>query len=60
LKAYLSERGIAYEDKDVSRDPQAVQELVRDWNSRGTPTLVVDGRVVIGFDRARIDALLAG
>ncbi len=60
MKAYLSERGIAYEDKDVSRDPQAVRELVQTWNSRGTPTLVVDGQVVIGFDRARIDALLAG
>lgn len=46
-------------DKDVSRDQQAVFELVRTYNSRSTPTFVVGNEVVIGFDRERLEQLLA-
>jgi hypothetical protein len=46
-------------DKDVSRDQQAVFELVRTHHSRSTPTFVVGNEVVIGFDRERLEQLLA-
>lgn len=45
--------------KDVSADRQAVFELVRNYNSRSTPTIVVDGEVMIGFDPERLDKMLA-
>ena len=45
-------------DKDVSRDQQAVFELVRTYHSRSTPTFVVGNEVVIGFDRERLEQLL--
>jgi glutaredoxin len=45
--------------KDVSADQQAVFELVRKYNSRSTPTIVVDGDVMIGFDPERLDKMLA-
>jgi len=45
--------------KDVSVDQQAVFELVRKYNSRSTPTIVVDGEVMIGFDPERLDKMLA-
>ena len=34
-------------------------ELVRTYNSRSTPTIVVDGQVLIGFDPERLDKMLA-
>jgi len=37
-----------------------VFELIRNYNSRSTPTIVVDGQVMIGFDRARLEKMLAG
>lgn len=55
MKAYLSERGIAFEDRDVSRDEQAIEELVYKYQSRVTPTVVIGDEVIIGFDRDRID-----
>jgi glutaredoxin-like YruB-family protein len=58
LKAYLTEKGIAYEDRDVSRDPAAVQELVHKYGSRSTPTIVVGDDVIVGFDPKRLDQLL--
>ena len=40
-------------------DPLALQELVGTYKSRGTPTIVIDNEVIIGFNRARVDELLA-
>jgi hypothetical protein len=45
--------------KDVSRDQAAVFELVRTYKSRSTPTIVIGDQVVIGFDRERLEQLLA-
>lgn len=45
--------------KDVSRDQQAVFELVRTYNSRSTPTIVVGQQVMIGFDPEKLDEMLA-
>jgi len=33
---------------------------VQKYHSRSTPTTVIGDQVVIGFDRARLDQLLAG
>jgi glutaredoxin len=46
--------------KDVSSDQQAVLELVRTYQSRSTPTIVVGEEVMIGFDPERLDKMLAG
>jgi glutaredoxin len=43
----------------VSADQQAVFELVRKYNSRSTPTIVVDGEVMVGFDPERLEKMLA-
>jgi len=46
--------------KDVSSDQQAVFELVRTYQSRSTPTIVVGDEVMIGFDPEQLDKMLAG
>jgi hypothetical protein len=33
---------------------------VRTYNSRSTPTIVVGDKVMIGFDPAKLDEMLAG
>jgi glutaredoxin len=60
VKAYLSARGIEFEERDVSSDANAVRELVETYQSRSTPTLVIGQEVMIGFDPERLDELLAG
>ncbi len=40
-------------------DQQAAFELVRNYNSRSTPTIVVGGDVMIGFNRERLEQMLA-
>jgi len=35
-----------------------LRELVQDHQSRATPTILVDGTVIIGFDRTQLERLL--
>lgn len=43
----------------MSEDPSALEELVGTYKSRGTPTIVIGNEVIIGFNRNRIDELIA-
>lgn len=58
-KSYLRELGIPFEEKDVSVDIAAAREMVRISGQMGVPVITIDGNVVIGFDKKRIDQLLA-
>jgi len=42
----------------VSTDQQAIFELVRKYNSRSTPTIVVGDQVMIGFDPEALEKML--
>jgi glutaredoxin 3 len=56
-KESLSQHGIVFEERDVSSDEAALEELRR----RGlmtTPVTLIDDEVVVGFDSARLGKLL--
>ncbi len=57
-KEYLSQKQIEYEERDVTKDPTAIQELQR-IGFMTTPVIVIDGSTIVGFDTAKIDAALA-
>ncbi len=59
MKEFLSQRGADFEERDVSRNPSAAQELVRSTGQMGVPVTVINGQAVVGFDRARLEQLLA-
>jgi len=58
LKAYLRKQGIYFTDIDVSRDENAAQELVRRSGQSGVPQTEIDGQIIVGFDRTRINTML--
>ena len=57
LAEYLTSKGVEFAKKDVMIDEEARDELLN-LGIRSIPALVMDGEVVIGFDKARIDSLL--
>jgi glutaredoxin 3 len=59
VEEFLSQRGISYTTRDVVTDQDAFGEL-EELGYLTTPVTVIDGQVVVGFDRKRLDALLAG
>ncbi len=58
-KEYLSRKGIAYTEYDVAKDPAKARELMQKSGAMVVPVITVDSDVVIGFDRAKLDALLS-
>ena len=58
LKAYLKQHAITFKDVDVSRDERAANDMVRRSGQMGVPQAWIDGQVIVGFDRGRIDTLL--
>ncbi len=45
----MKERGIDFEERDVSTDAQARDELATRYGRLATPTIVIDGKVFVGF-----------
>jgi len=59
-KQYLEKLGVAFVEKDVEADEAAHTELMGKigGNFRGVPVTDIDGEMVLGFDRPKIDAIL--
>ncbi|MDO8898287.1 MAG: glutaredoxin domain-containing protein [Bacteroidales bacterium] len=58
LKRYLKSVNIHYTDIDVSRNQQAVEEMVRKSGQQGVPQMDIEGRIIVGFDKNKINLLL--
>lgn len=57
VKEFLSQKGVPFTERDVSKDENALNEL-KEMKIMTTPVTVVDGNKVTGFDRARLESLL--
>lgn len=57
-KQHLTDSGISFEDIDVSADMARAKEMVSKSGQMGVPVIDIDGEIIVGFDRARIDSLL--
>jgi glutaredoxin len=62
-RKYFTERKIPFADKDIERDADAARELGAKAAKMGIPTdrvpvIDVRGRLLLGFDKARIEMLL--
>lgn len=59
VKEFLSQKGIKFTEHDVSVDRAAAEEMVRKTGQMGVPVITIDDEVVVGFDRGRLEQLLA-
>ena len=50
---------MAYEEVNIQADAEAREDLVRRTGQLAIPVILVDDEVVLGFDKARLQALLA-
>lgn len=63
-EAYLRQRGVPFEERDIEADPAARQDMMRraraaGITANGIPVIDVRGRVMQGFDARAIDRALA-
>lgn len=58
-KDYLREKGVEFTDLNVATDVDARNEMVKKSGQMGVPVIEFDGDIVIGFNRSKIDQLVA-
>jgi len=58
LKGYFKKNGIEFEDIDVSKDEKQLQKMIKDSGQMAVPVVDIDGEIIIGFDKQKIDRLL--
>jgi glutaredoxin-like YruB-family protein len=58
VKEYLQNKKVTFTVKDISEGTANLKELVEQYHSQSTPTTIINGQVVIGFNKDRIDKLL--
>ncbi len=57
VKEFLSQNKIEYIDRNIAADDTALPELEK-LGYMTTPVTMIDGEVVVGFDRAKLENLL--
>ena len=58
VKRYLNENGIHYREIDVAADQKAAEEMVKKSGQQGVPQTDINGQVVVGYDKTKINMLL--
>ncbi len=58
LKEYLKKNKVEFQDIDVSKDEKELQKMIKDSGQMGVPVVDIDGEIVVGFDKQKIDELL--
>jgi len=58
LKAYFKQHNIQYQEIDVASNPAKAEEMVRRSGQQGVPQTDIEGQMIIGFDKTRINQLL--
>lgn len=58
-KAYFDENKIAYTDYNVGKDQAKAEEMVKISGQMGVPVIDINGEIIVGFDRAKIEKALS-
>lgn len=58
LKTYLDTHQVRYREINVASDSAAAEVMVRKSGQQGVPQTDINGQMIVGFDKARINQLL--
>lgn len=58
LKQFLKDNNVVFEDIDVSMDQVMAEEMVEKSGQMGVPVIDIDGEIIVGFDKERIQQAL--
>lgn len=57
-KAFLNEKQIPFEEKDVTTNDAWLDEMVKKSGQLGVPVVDVDGTILVGFDKTRLSHMI--
>lgn len=58
VKDYLTQKGIDFEEIDLFEQPEKRKEMEEISQQKNIPVLVINGEVVVGWNKEKIDELL--
>lgn len=58
LKTYLDQNQVRYREVNVASDTAAAEAMIRRSGQQGVPQTEINGQMIVGFDKARINQLL--
>ena len=58
LKTYLDSHHVSYREVNVASDIPAAEAMVRKSGQQGVPQTEINGQMIVGFDKPRINQLL--
>ncbi len=57
-KEFLKDKGFDFEDLDVSINQDLAKEMIEKSGQMSVPIIEIDGEIIIGFDKERIETIL--
>ena len=57
-KEYFTKNNVAYEEYNVGTDLVRRQEMLDRTHQFGVPVIDIDGKIIIGFDKAKVSEAL--
>lgn len=55
VKDFLKEKGVEFDNIDVSQDQEAAQKMVEKSGQMGVPQTEINGKIIVGFDKAKLE-----
>ncbi len=59
VKDYLTQKGVSFSDYNVAEDREKAKEMIDKSKQMGVPVIIIGDDVVVGFNQAKLDSLLA-
>ena len=57
-KKYLESKNVEFDAKDITTDEESYKEVLDKSGQLGVPVIDIEGTIVVGFDRPKIDLIL--
>jgi len=57
-KDFFKEKGIKFKEKNVDADESVRKEAIEKSGQMGVPVILIDDKVIMGFDKEKIEAAL--
>lgn len=57
-KEYFKSKDLEYEEYNVAIDVEKQKEMIEKTGQFGVPVIDIDGKIVIGFDRTKVNEYL--
>ena len=58
VKEYLKEKKVKFTEFNVAKDEKSKEEMIERSGQMGVPVIIIDEKIIVGFDPEKIDKAL--